>query len=555
MKNGNPHRRNLRRYAITGVTMQPTELAGNFRRIAWGAAVFIIGACNSDLPPARESANPLTTLNPDFIVTPDEAYAWARAKDENRPALTGSPKWHRWLQDLEQRFASYGVVDFVHNSWEFERWETSDDPTDWSLDIDGGAIPVAFYGAYSGTTGPEGITASLVYYDHNDPPDSIAGKIVVIPTLPTPDEPLPPDYRNSYTYPDYEYRTDNETFPALFEVVEPADSFTFEIYYQLGQQLHEIAIAGNAAGLLIVYDMGFERTSGLYSFPVPARYDVPTLTLDRVQGAKVIANAKAGKTATLRLEARTETAEAYQLIGYLPGRDYGTDKDEQILMVTHTDGPSITQDNGALGILAAVRYYSNISQEDRPRTLALYLDARHYITGMERAFPDVVWFERNPELKNSVVAIMHMEHLGELEYREVGEANLPTGLAEHAVIWTRNNPILINAAIEAVRTHQPKRVTVSVPERPGINGDQQEAWWGVATFGQGELFRGGDGWDVPMFGFGGWLGNYWNTRTGIEAWDKELFVSQANTMTELTGVLMSIDLKEAQSKGVKGTRD
>ena len=79
----------------------------------------------------------------------------------------------------------------------------------------------------------------------------------------------------------------------------------------------------------------------------------------------------AGKTATLRLEATTTTDGVFQLIGYLPGRDYGTDRDEQILMVTHTDGPSITQDNGSLGILAAVRYFSNIPQENRPRTLAL----------------------------------------------------------------------------------------------------------------------------------------------------------------------------------------
>ena len=66
--------------------------------------------------------------------------------------------------------------------------------------------------------------------------------------------------------------------------------------------------------------------------------------------------------------------------------------------------PSITQDNGALGILAAVRYFSNIPQPDRPRTLALNLDARHYITGMEAAFSDVIWFERHPEICRLVVA-------------------------------------------------------------------------------------------------------------------------------------------------------
>ena len=533
--------------------VQLNILAG-FRPIAIAATALFLSACGSEAPPAVDYTSQLTTLNPDFTVTPEEAYTWSKAKDDNSPGLTGSPEWHGWLQDLEQRFASYGVVDMVHNGWEFERWETSDDPTDWSLDIDGESVNVAFYGAYSGDTGPDGITADLVYYDHDNPPESIEGKIVVIPTRPPPEKPFPPQYRNSYTYMDYEYRTDGETYPELFEYVDPADSYTFEIYYQLGQGLHRIAIEGNAAGLLIVYDMGFERTSGLYAFPVPARYDVPTLTLDRIEGAKVIANARAGKTATLRLEARTETAEVYQLIGYLPGKAYGTEQDEQILMITHTDGPSITQDNGALGILAAVRYFSNIPQEERPRTLALYLDARHYITGMERSFPDVTWFERYPEMKDPVVAIMHMEHLGEMEYKEVGEKIVPTGLAEHAVVWTRNNPILIDAAIDAVKTYQPRRVTVSVPERPGVNGDVQERWWGVASFGQGEMYR-GDGWDVPMFGFGGWLGNYWTTHSGIENWDKDIFVRQANTMTQLTGVLMTVDLEQARSRGISETRD
>jgi len=79
-------------------------------------------------------------------------------------------------------------------------------------------------------------------------------------------------------------------------------------------------------------------------------------------------------------------------------------------------------------------------------------------------------------MKDPIVALMHMEHLGELEYKEVGEEIMPMGLAEHAVVWTRNNPILIDAAINAVKTHQPGRTTVSVPERPGVNGDRQEGW-------------------------------------------------------------------------------
>ena len=35
----------------------------------------------------------------------------------------------------------------------------------------------------------------------------------------------------------------------------------------------------------------------------------------------------------------------------------------------------------------------------------------------------------------------------------------------------------------------------------------------------------------------------------IERWNKDLFVSQAATMTELTGILMSADLDTIQSQG------
>ena len=182
--------------------MSRIDMAANFRRLIVIAASLSIGACGSESRHSNESTGSLSSLNPEFLVTPEEAYMWATAKDDNSPGLTGSPEWHGWLQDLELRFESYGVIDFVHNSWEFERWETSDDATDWSLDIAGEAIDVAFYGAYSGATGADGITAELVYYDHNNPPESIEGKIVVISTRPTPQKPLPPGYRNNYTYVD-----------------------------------------------------------------------------------------------------------------------------------------------------------------------------------------------------------------------------------------------------------------------------------------------------------------------------------------------------------------
>ena len=488
-----------------------------------------------------------TQLDPAWVVTADESYEWATVKDANLPALTGSPEWRNYLTFLEQKLLEYGVVDIFKNSWEFERWDTSDDSSDWSLSSDGVPVRVANYGAYSGSTGPDGTTAELIYYDHDDPPESIAGKIVVIPTRPHPEPPYDDDYLINFTFNDYEYATDPENLRPPFEFVEPEFSFTFDIWWQLAQRLDRIPASGGAAGAVIVYDMAFERTKGVYTFPVPKLYDSPTLILSREDGAKVIEDAKAAKSATLRLEATLQPAEAYQLIAYLPGKDYGLPEDEQIVLVTHTDGPSITQDNGALGLLAIVKYFSNIPQEYRPRTLTIYLDCRHYIPGMEAAHTESTWLNRYPEAREKIVGMIQAEHLGEMDYREVDGRVEATGLAEQSYLWSRNNQLMIDAAIEAIRKHGWTRAQVAVPERPGIHGGLQQVWWGVGALGLGDTGYSCDVWhclDVPGFGLGGFLGHYWTIYAGIERWNNDLFRSQAATMTQLTGFLMTADLEE-----------
>ena len=293
--------------------------------------------------------------------------------------------------------------------------------------------------------------------------------------------------------------------------------------------------------------MAYARTAGLYTFPVPRLYDAPTLLLDREAGAKMIADATAGETATLRLEARVEPAEAYQLIAYLPGKDYGTPQDEQIVLVNHTDGPSISQDNGALGLLAIVKYFSQIPQAYRPRTLTVFLDCRHYIPGMEPAFIEETWLTRYPEAKQPIVGMIQIEHTGEMDYLEVDGQVEATGLAEQSYLWARNNPLLIEQAIVAAKKYQVPRVHVAVPERPGIHGGLQQVWWGVGAMGYRASPYGCKVWhclDVPGYGFGSFLGYYWTTGARIERWNLELHLAQVKMMTYLTGVLMTADLEE-----------
>ena len=519
------------------------------RRLFPAIPFLVLASCSTT---DKQEPNPSTELNPDWVVTADEAYQWASVKNDNLPTLTGSPEWQNYMSFLESKLTEYGTVDHYKNKWKFERWDTSDDDSDWSLVSDGTSVRVAHYGAYSGSTSAEGVTAELIFYDHEHLPESIEGKIVVIPTRPHPDKPFDDDYLINYTFNDYEYATGADTLSAPFEFVDPSFSFTFDIWWQLAQGLDYIPKEGGAAGAVIVYDMAYERTKGIYTFPVPTLYDSPTLILSREDGAKVIEDAKAGNTATIRLEATLEPAEAYQLVTYLPGKDYGTDRDEQIVLVNHTDGPSITQDNGALGLLAIVKYFSNIPQDQRRRTLTVYLDCRHYMPGMERAHTDVTWLKQIPEAKDKIIGMIQAEHLGEMDYREIDGRIEAVGLPEQSYLWSRNNQVLIDAAISAVKKYGWYRAQVSVPERPGIKGGIQQVWWGVGALGNpgfdaaGKPLHNCEVWhclDVPGFGIGGYLGHYWSVDANISRWNKELFRSQAMTMIELTGVLMNAELK------------
>ncbi len=516
--------------------------------------------------------NSFLPLNNQWVVDKEEATRWSMVKHDNLPTLTGSTEWLNYMNFLENEFIKYGVIDLYKNSWEFDRWVISEDEKNWTLSVDNKNIRVAYYGAYSGKTDLDGITAEMVFYDHENPPNDIKDKIVVIPTRKHPEKPYSNNYLTNYTYNDYEYVIDGETLPQPFEFVDPETSFTFDIWYQLAQRLDQIPEDGEAAGAIIVYDMAYDRTKGLYTFPVPDHYNSPTLILSREDGSKVIEAAKDNKRATIVLNSRMEKSEAFQLIGYLPGKDYGTDDDEQIILTNHTDGPSITQDNGALGILGIVKYFSNIPQEKRDRTLLIYLDCRHYMPGMEQSHKDVSWLNKNPNLKNKIVGLIQAEHLGEMDYKEVNGEVLPTGYTEQSYLWTRNNDYLIDSAKMALDRYGWSRGMLSVPERPGPNGKLQQVWWGVGIIALANELRNNENcdeyscvedstskspliWDgsscevwtcfnVPAYGQGGFLGYYWNKYSDINKWNSELFIQQTSTLIDLTGVLMYSDLEK-----------
>lgn len=506
--------------------------------------IFLVSAAGRDVPAAEPAADadPSTCINhvcPQFLMTPQQVRAMHAVKDRFGPAFSGNRSWQHTMQMVERQFKTIGAEDVTLNAWTYDRWHTSEWPDDslWSLVVDDKPIKVASYGAYSGSTSAVGVTAPLLYYDADTPPADLAGKIVVFqPKLSA--ETV--DMINGF---DYEAHSDDASFPEPGRTVpENVHSVSSPIWAQLLQLARFIAVLrkSEAAGALFVFDSTYEQLAGMYTFPVPELYDAPSLFLDRKNGAPVVEAAKRGASATLKLVADITPTPTWQLIAYLPGKDYGTPEDEMILFVTHSDGPSISQDNGPLGQLAVAYYFAHIPQAQRPRTLMFLMDNRHFMPGGEAAFAKQDWLAQHPDATERVVAVVGVEHLGQIEFVEDGEHLRPSGRVDPSNLWVTNNQKLVDLAVKAVDDNDLAGVFIRVPTRPGKNGKPQGPWYGLGRL----ALRLGK----PGFATMGTMGVYWSTSSRLDRFDANLFCRQIAAVAQLTGELMLADMKTLETK-------
>jgi hypothetical protein len=508
-----------------------------------GAAVSLAPGITLKRAKAEGSANPaLTRIDRKYLPTAKQVHDWHAIKDsKGGPTMSGSPSWQNYVQLLEKEWRAASVVDIFRNPFTFTRWSTTEYPDDsnWTLHVDGKKIKVSSYGCNSGKTPDAGVEGQLVLYKEGMSPDQLRGKIVVLVKE--------KGAGGSNGSDDYEYLTNPETFPnPLIPRAEEAALSPFPIMGLGAAQ--PVLIKAGALGAAIVMPLSFDALKGVYTFGVPALHDMPSVYIDKDTGTALVDAANAGKTAKLRLISQTEQAEAYQLFGYLPGKDYGTADDKQILLITHTDGPAISQENGGLGILSMVKYFSHIPKAERPRTLMLFYDCRHYMPGAERAFAAQDYATSHPDVYSKVIAAMGIEHLGQIQVKEGdGKPYHRTGLAEMSSVWITNNQNLVDMAIAAVKDNKLPRVQVQCPGRKGIHGGAQGPWYGLGGIASRI--------HVPGISTMGSMTAYWSTYSRMDYLDANHFVNQMATMSQLCGDLMVADVASIKSApGAPGGR-
>ena len=526
-------------------------------------------------PAAATRGSAFQRINRPFMITPDQALEWASFKARGGPTYAGSVGGKRYVDFLLSKSQEFGLMDiesidvtydhYVVDDWEDRRTHVYDSGVAVEkLVTDGTPVPVvASYGMTSGSTPPEGITAPMLYYDPAQPPsdEQIAGKILVFQTAQYPDPPYDDRFLDNYTLSDYEWRSPGKWHP-LFTPPPASVTSSYHSRWVWGQlgRFAAAGIKGRAAGIVVVYDLSPGAAFGLLqrsvytadgSVTADAEYiNCPTLTLDRVNGAKVLVDAKAGKTANLTLIARFQRDTGKAFIGHLPGRNYGTPADEQILLASHTDSMSLVQENGGLGLLGIMSYFNHIPRASRPRTMVFYVDCRHFMPGGERAWPQYDYYKLHPERLESIVATVGMEHMGGRQTIEVGpggndyvyskERPEDGGVITSLIDVNNNNLWLIEAVARAATDNQWPRVDVKARSvERGVNGGFQGSV--KSPMNKGREFG------VPGVGLagdwpGGWTQSYakFVTEAGAHGFDENYFVQQVAGLSQMAGEFMLV---------------
>jgi hypothetical protein len=511
-----------------------------------------------------------------FMITPKQALDWHLFKAECGPTYAGSTGWKRYTDFLITKMPEFGAVDLDYVEIPYDHYIVEDWPDRKThmhaspnaiekLVTDGTPVPVvASYGMTSGSTPSEGITAPMLYYDPAHPPadSQIAGKILVFQTQKQPPPPYSNNFLDNYTPTDYEWRSPGK-WPELF--TPPPLTYGTSFYGRwVWSQLNrfaEVGIKGHAAGIVIVYDLSPAMAFGLAQRSVYTEngraglgttyINCPTLTLDRVNGAKVLVDAKAGKMATLTLRARFQRDAGKAIIAYLPGKNYGTPQDEQVLLATHTDAMSLIEENGGLGMLGIMSYFNRIPKGERTRSLIFYFDCRHFMPGAEASWPQYDYYRMHPEKLKPIVATIGMEHMGGRQTIETGSdgntyAYSPARPEDGGVITSlmdvnNNNLWLVETIARAATDNHWPRVDVKAgPDAgPGVNGGFQGRVKSPMNKGRDYKIPGcGLAGDWP----GAWTQTYAqvDTEAGAHGFDENYFVAQVAGLAQIAGDFMRV---------------
>jgi hypothetical protein len=404
-----------------------------------------------------DSRSPVISLLPD----PAAVWEWQQKLNSFGPRFTGSASHKSFINFIEEQLENRGLQ--VHRSGHrFTRWQAQT----WSLSVphENGTpetIPVSSYFPYSGSTGPDGICAPLVFCGKNF--RGARGKIAVIEVR---NIKLP----SVLLFNQRKAIPKTASLPAL--VLNPVIGSVLS-----GPNLEKAQKAGVLGIICIWKGLSDEAAAGQYLPFTTGPHSCPALWAAGSARTRLRQLAKEGCMVRLVLDAVTdESAESDSLHAVLPGVNHK----KTLIINTHTDGPNDCEENGSAGLLALAQAFSQIPQESRKIDIVFVFVTGHFqlpqfgINGQATTR----WLHEHPELWDGkgthaeAVAGLTIEHLGCMEWEDdkTHASCRPSGQIDRELLYT-SSQLMEQILMESIEHRTKLRIVTLNPARSRYFGE------------------------------------------------------------------------------------
>ena len=341
----------------------------------------------------------------------------------------GSENWQTGMLTIAHILGEIGFTTFQKDFFEIQYWEC----TDWSLgvEVEGELMNISSYYEYgTGFTGPEGITAPLVYVGRTiEEGEDVAGKIALI-DLEFSDDAIT-------GLPNPVSRPNHRSFP------EP-DGPSFDVYWQAKQ--------GGAVGVIfIMADFHANVSEYMYIPHHDNLRQLPAQFVGNRDGIKMRCYAELGYEATIQQQGVYEPRETYNLWVTLPGQS-----EDNLIISTHADAPFrgvIEDGTGIVSVLAQAKEWLAVPEGQRPKTLYFVFTAAHFYKDAPGGSQFVL---QHQNIIQRTQALVEIEHLGAIRQTIERDEFVPADLLSPLVIYHSEGGFVESEMMNMVNTYPPQ---------------------------------------------------------------------------------------------------
>jgi len=413
-------------------------------------------------------------LDPSKVMSAADLWAWQNFMMDLGPRFTGSDAHGKYLAFLESECQATGLTTFHDPPQLFPRWDADYTQCRITLTGNGGSTPVEVMSYFPGSGNTAhmsggALAAEVVDVGQGLPANfalaaaqkRLKGKIALVtePVFPMYDVAAWPYY--------YNYDPNHTMLPTT-----PFNKWSLNILSPQSLATPDLAEQFGCAGMIISLNASRKCALGQYiSFLATIRGDqaggapgLPTLYIDHANGVALKRRLAAGRvTARMVLHSTTTPNTATdEIVAVLPGAEGDPNdltKGENVVVASHTDGTSASEENGPLGMLAIAKYFAQIPRAKRRRTMIFCFATGHF-TGYTK---DTQWFiDNHADALKKTAATLTIEHLGQKSFTDDWRHNrlLDDHLPEVAFSYVTGDAGIIATAVANHRAEKLLRAPV-----------------------------------------------------------------------------------------------